>query len=282
MGTIILEQRKRNKDGKFIGKPKIRISSSIANFRDKLLQRTGLSEWRWNIFTPTIFFGMYHYGDYIRAILHLGPKKIFWCGADILNLPKHLWPLLIHKTKHYCENEVEQIELAKKGIYAQVLPMIFENFKSVDAYRHSKKPQVFITMHKGRKVEYGAGLVATIRKRCPDVTFHIYGIRGRNTENIIFHGHVTSDDFNKQILNYHAALRLNEFDGFAETLAKSVLLGQYPISRIAYPGIDTYTTEDELVVKLNELCTKTMPNPERIVWWARLENNLLKLIGDWR
>ena len=106
------------------------ISSSIANFREKLLKRMQLEEWSiFTLFEPTIFFGLYHIGDYIRFLLHRGEKRVFWCGSDILNLQRSLWKILIHKAKarHFCENEVEEVALLKLGIKAEICPMIFDD-----------------------------------------------------------------------------------------------------------------------------------------------------------
>ena len=143
---------------------------------------------------------------------------------------------------------------------------------------------VYLATHKDRLEEYGIDRLYFIADKCNNLVFHVYGAEFPpyiHQKNIIFHGQVTEEQFNREIRNYHAAIRLNKFDGFSETVAKSILLGQYPITRIKYPGIDSFETEEELVILLKKLRHKKEPNPERIVWWARLEANLNKLIGDW-
>jgi membrane protein required for beta-lactamase induction len=40
---------------------------------------------------------------------------------------------------------------------------------------------------------------------------------------------------NEEIKEMQGALRLTAFDGFSEILAKSLLMGQYPVSLIEYP-----------------------------------------------
>lgn len=259
---------------------RIRISSSVENFKEKLLRRTNLPEWKWHIFSPTVFVGMYHIGDYIRLLAHIGKRKVFWCGSDILSLPKWLAPFL--RGTHYCESIVERKELARKGIHAKVLPMIFAKPISFDAFQPLKSENetlhIYMNMHKHREAEYGMTTVSSIRKFLPNTLFHIYGIEGRDTEQIKFHGRVDEKTFNRDIKNYHVALRTNEFDGFSEILAKSVLLGQYPISRIPYPGIETYSTEEELIQKILAVREKKFVNGQRVPWRDRLENNLQTLI----
>ena len=62
---------------------------------------------------------------------------------------------------------------------------------------------------------------------------------------------------------------MNDFDGFAEVLAKSVLMGQYPISRIAYPFIDYAKDISSLIALLNDLHNKKEPNLEGRKYWLR-------------
>ena len=271
---------------------KIRISSSISNFREKLLKRTKLEEWRWNIFTPTLFVGMYHWGDIIRFILQFGKKKVFFCGSDIKKIP-WWFSLISTNTKYYCENDIEQEVLMKKGIYAEVLPMIFTEFESKNCLKPSKKIHVYLTMHEGREEEYGMDVINTISRKLPDITFHIYGQKfpplielvesltsklSLKFTNVIFHGKVHEEQFNKEIRNYHCALRLNEFDGFSETVAKSILLGQYPITKIKYPKLWNYDSIDSLIERLNSLKYMLKGNPYRLWWKKELDENLEKLL----
>jgi len=65
---------------------------------------------------------------------------------------------------------------------------------------------------------------------------------------------------NDEIKHMQSGLRVLEFDGFSEILAKSVLWGQYPISRIGYPHIDSYTSNEKLIQLIHNLATKTAPN----------------------
>lgn len=261
-----------------------RCSSSIENFREKLRKRTKLPEYHFNLFSKVIFFGCYHIGDYLRIILHRGKKKIFWCGSDILNLGLFSGTIIsLLDVRHYCENEVERLELLHRhGIEAEIRPMIFDDVALKPQYKHSDNPHVYLSAHKGRRAEYGVELIEGLAWTLPEITFHIYGITGTNKPNIIYHGRVSTTDFDKQITRYHAALRLNSFDGFGEVLAKSILLGQYPISFIQYTYIDYAKNILELLALLRDLKNKKEPNKKARDYWTRtLEHNLHEITNRW-
>lgn len=258
---------------------RIRISPSISNFREKLLARTGLKEYRiYDIFRSCIFFGLYRPSDYFWFVLHRGKRKVFYCGSDILRLPK--W-IKYFKATHYCENEVEQKALRKLGIEAKVCPMIFDDVKVPVSFKPSKKPHVYLTTHPGRDKEYGVDKVEQFAHLFPQITFHIYGSLGIGESsggikgNIIWHGFTLENEFNEEIKNYQAALRLNQFDGFSEITAKSALMGQYPISWISYPHITGASNAKALRLALNALSKKKEPNYEARKYWLKKLNESL-------
>ena len=220
-----------------------RVSSSISNFKERIEKKYGYLPWR--IFPKkggrTIFFGMYHIGDYLRYIFTFGNKTVFWMGSDILKLtPLKAW--LVRNAEHRCENNVEDEALLQFGIDAIVQPVFFGDptkFRPEFRQDGSKKVHAYLSAHKGREEEYGVFKVIAKAKDLPSVVFHIYGIEDNcdcnKPKNVIFHGKVSEEQFNKEIQNYHIALRFNEFDGFSDILAKSALLGQYQYSAIKYP-----------------------------------------------
>lgn len=263
---------------------KLRVSGTVIGFKEKAERIWGLEERDRVKDTkkPTVFFGMYHIGDYLSFIRHRGERIIFWCGYDILNLKNRYffgdgkdlwlsklfsfvpWHLIFKfiKADHYCENEVEADELRKMGIEPKIVPSFLEDINDFPvSFKPSKKPQVFLSAWKGREDEYGVGLVRRLAKKLPEITFHIYGAGEPKQEgNIVYHGRVSNEQFNREIKNYHCGLRPNEHDGFSEILAKSVLLGQYPVSKIKYPHIWNYRTENELVSLLRKLKKISCPN----------------------
>lgn len=233
-------------------------SSSIANFRDKLHKRLGLEVWQWwkNRNDRVIFFGLYHWKDYLRFIWHRGQKKVFWCGSDILALEdRPIWQSLIRNStaKHYCENHVEEYHLSSMGIIAFIEPMIFDDpNKFKISYKWSKKPKFFASYHSGREIEYN---------------WH-------NNPQVDFLEGLSEQQFNEKIKSYQGAVRYNRFDGFAETLAKSVLMGQYPFSQIEYPHIFSMTE------KVNSL--PKQPNYEGRKYWLKVfQESLKELCEHW-
>lgn len=257
----------------------LRISSSIANFERKLLDRYWDYSY-WNVLRlkeEAVFFGMYHWGDYWKLLLHRGPKKVFWCGGDILNLQKSVWRFVIPRLsgKHVCENAVEFDALLRLGIQADIHPMIFADPDAYpNVFQPSDNPKVFLCVHKGREDEYGIQTIFEIARELRGVTFHIYGDVGVDFKdfpsNVKFHGIIPEKQFNEEIRGYHCGLRLNSFDGFSEVTAKSILLGQYPITIIPFPNLDRVKDLSELKEKLKGLAKKKVPNPYRDSWYQML------------
>lgn len=270
----------------------IRVSSSIANFREALFNYLKLPEWHWwrNRHDRVIFFGLYHWKDYVRFFWHRGPKKVFWCGSDILAIRKTWWFILIilGLGQHYCENEVEQRYLKEAGIDAEIRPMFFDDPNNYPVtFQPSPNPQVWISVRPGRELEYGIDIVRRIAYRTRSIQYHVYGWepdQGAWPMNMLFHGEVSNEELNNDIRYYQSALRLNKFDGFAEVLAKSVLLGQYPITAfIEYGnGITFCRDEDHLVNRLNRLKTRTLPNSGgRHYWLKQFERSKNEVIYNW-
>ena len=245
------------------------ISSSIENFKEKLLARGG-KLWRpWDLFSDAIFFGLYHPGDYVKYLIHRGDRTVIWCGGDIINLQKSWWrPLIVRvKARHICENEVEHVALASCGIFSEIRPLMFDDpSRFEDCFKPSRTPHVFICVHPGREEEYGLPTVLEVAQELRDITLHVYGVEGLGTPNVIYHGRVPEAQFNQEIRDYQSCLRLNTFDGFGEGVAKSILLGQYPITAIKYPLLAYAPDKESLVHHLKELKKKKESNPARIYW----------------
>ena len=251
------------------------ISSSIANFKDKLRAKHP-DRYTWNPlfpFFPTIFYGAYHWVDYLRIWLHFGKRTIFWCGSDILYLEVSAlgqWIMSGIEADHVCENLIEQIRLKRMGVFARIQPALFDHeaLTLPVSYKHSNKPHVFLTSHPDGE-SYGVGIVESIAQKVPDVTFHIYGVYGRTHDNIIYHGLVTNERFNEQISRFQGALRLNDFDGFSESVAKSLIMGQYPITKIFYPHTTYIANNTQIIKALKDLKNKKRPNLKGRNYWLK-------------
>lgn len=265
------------------------ISSSIENFRSRLLARCGApsgidllsgEDVIWGLWKSkgffTVFWGLYHPFDYLKFIFHRGERGVFWCGGDIVNLKKRrFWSEVIRRVPahHLCENELEQKALAEMGIQADIKPMFFGDVTQFAiSFKPSKNPQVYIHCPPGREEEYGLIEAISVAHHIPEVTFHFYGTKFLTAmTNIVSHGMVSERQFNEEVKEYHCALRLNEFDGFADITAKSILLGQYPITRIPYPNIDCAPDKEALLKLLKELKYKKRPNYKaREFWYEKL------------
>ena len=290
---------------------RIQISSSISNWREKLLKRTGLREYSFprDIFKPTLFFGAYHIFDWLRVFLHFGNKTIFFCGRDILALKKSWVGRYLIKggwfnARHICENEIEHEALKKLGIESEIHPMIFDDPNKIEiSYKHSDKPRVWVCTHPKKSIkEYGVDTILKIARELEDMEFHIYGIDeadyvlyymelapdcGKNllmgyrqSPNVFFHGLIPNEQFNEEIKNYQCGVRLNKFDGFSEVVAKNLLLGGYPITmHIQYPEIDYATDEGHLTELLKKLKDMKKPNYEsREYWFNKFENSLREVL----
>lgn len=239
---------------------RVRISSSISNFYQKLRARyKDYGDFRWFSKDPTIFFGMYHVGDYLRLALHRGPSTTFWCGSDILNCPSWMVRIL-RKSKHVCENTVEQAALKQLGLESTVHPMFFDNPKDYKTcYKPSKKPTVYMAYHMGREEEYGVWRFLALSAKVPEVNFRAYS-------------ELSKEEYNRTASKHQAVVRFNRFDGFAETLAKGVLWGQHCFSAIPYPDMHTITTDENLIEELRGLVNK--PKASSHYWRKQLSNRL--------
>jgi len=253
---------------------KLRVSSSIVGFREKAEKKWGIGRYRFpkDIFRPAVFFGLYHIVDYAYFLAHRGKKYVLWAGHDLVNFRTRASRVLIKELKradNYVENGVEQKDLQLFGIQSKIRP----SYVGVDfpiTFTPSDNPQVFLSANAGRQGEYGWRLVYKIADKVPEVTFHLYGAeKEMKMKNIMFHKRVSNEQFNEEIQEFHCGLRPNEHDGNSEIAMKSVLCGGYPITRIKYPYIDNYETEDELVGLLGGLKDKKEPNYLARTFWKK-------------
>ena len=256
---------------------KVRVSPSVINFQDKLKEVWKLEKWE-GIEDPdqdVLFFGLYIKWDYDAWWTHEGNKTVFWCGSDIINLQQN-WEFqrrvrLYPEAKHYCENEVEQKELAEMGIKADIVQSFLDDVNKFPiTFKPTDKPHIFMSGHPNREDEYGWSLAMMLSQKLPEFTFHLYGAGQRGKlNNIIVHGQVPEKDFNEEIKNYQCGLRLNTHDGFSEITVKSILMGQYPITFIPYEKIWNYKTEEELIEQLKKLKTIKKPNVDGRNYWLK-------------
>lgn len=232
---------------------------------------------------PTCFFGLYDLRDYIALWKHKGEKYILWAGSDLENLvngftfndgklkwlskifnglPKFLMNMLRYNCIHYVEDKDEERKLASLGIRAKIVPSFLGKIDDFSvSYKQERRPNVYLSAHPDRENEYGFGLIEELAEELPHIRFHLYGAGWKSEkENIICHGLVSKEQFNKEIKNYQCGLRLNKSDGFSEITAKSVLMGQYPMTYLEYPMIPSFNNREELIELLSALSDMDRPN----------------------
>lgn len=257
---------------------RLRTSSSIYPFEAKALKTWKIENYNQDLKCPLVYFGMYHKGDYDSLFAHLGPTAILWAGSDITVLKGHKWIQRMIRWKgsdHYCENEVEQVELKEMGIEAKVRPSFLEDVNDWPVSFKATTPlKVFMTGHPDREHEYGFTIVKLLAQKFPDIEFHIYGAKvGIGMENVIEHGKVPEEQFNREIREYHCGFRPNKHDGCSEIMVKSILMGQYPITRIQYDGVWNYKDAADLIRLFEFLKKKKEPNlTVRELWIKKLNN----------
>lgn len=206
---------------------------------------------------PTVFFGIYGLPDFMALWGHKGKKYILWAGSDIQHFlrgyfldpegkirihPTQIAPWIDSYCESYVENEVEKAALASVGVRAKVVPSFLGKVTDYPlSYEHAETPKLYTSVSGNNWELYGWDKIPELAILNPDIDFHLYG----NTKeypyamsnNVIVHGRVPQAQMNEEIKEMQGALRLTEFDGFSEILAKSVLMGQWPVSVIEYPCI---------------------------------------------
>jgi hypothetical protein len=203
---------------------------------------------------PTVFFGLYGVPDFYALWRHKGKRWILWAGSDIRHFVKGYWledggeikidprPLAKWISK-YCEswveNEVEYRALKELGIESKICPSFLGDIKKFPlSYAQNDRPKLYTSVSGDNFELYGWDKIDELAEQNPNVEFHLYG----NTKewrsdypNVIVHGRVSKEQINEETKDMQGALRLTEFDGFSEILAKSLLMGQWPVSEIGYP-----------------------------------------------
>lgn len=239
--------------------PYCRVAPSLGALEGTPLEAWGTPEYVYKLHKnkPCVFFGLYDLRDYLALWRHKGKKWVLWAGSDIRNLSNGfalndgklkwisrinlMWWIkqVLSTAEHWVENEWESWELQKQGIESQVCPSFMGNINDypisyVPPIPGNVRRKVYVSCGGGRQIEYGFNIVDALAKELPAVQFHLYGDTWQpKTRNVISHGRVPKEQMNEEIKQMHTGLRLNDTDGFSEITAKSVLWGQYPITRLA-------------------------------------------------
>jgi hypothetical protein len=233
---------------------------------------------------PTVFFGIYGLPDFYALWRHKGRKAVLWAGSDIRHFkngywldtegkitlpPKSLAKWLNENCENWVENKVEYEALKKLGVFSKICPSYLGNVEMGISFNPGNK--VYTSVSGDNFELYGWDKLEKLAFNYPDVEFHLYGNTkpfGSLLVNIIDHGRVSKEQMNEDIKDMQGALRLTKFEGFSEILAKSVLMGQWPISLIPYPFMLS-------VKELGEITKKTEPNYEGRDFYRQTLNNYI-------
>lgn len=240
-------------------------------------------------FQPTLFMGLYGLNDFVSLWRHQGRKAILWCGSDIRHFMSGYWldtegrikidpsalaEWINKNCESYVENGIEAEALKAFGIESKIVPSFLGDVSKypITYTRRTDRPQVYASVSGDDFALYGWEMIEMVAGEVEEVDFHLYG----NTKpwttkhnNVFVHGRVPKEQMNDEIKNMNCGLRVLEFDGFSEILAKSVLWGQYPISFIDYPYIDSFKTKEQLVNLLKGLKNKKEPNEKARNYYLR-------------
>lgn len=233
---------------------------------------------------PTVFFGLYGLPDFMALWKHKGPKAVLWAGSDIRHFMNGYWldtegeirlnpePIarwIDENCGNYVENEVEWAALLSVGIIPTVRPSFLGDVNDFPmSYEWSEKPKLYTSVSGNDFELYGWDRIGQLAIDNPNVEFHLYGNTVEwptNLRNVFVHGRVPNEQMNEEIKHMQGALRLTRFDGFSEIIAKSLLMGQYPVSLIPYP----HALKPEEIGKLHDL---KEPNKGRDFYITNLNN----------
>lgn len=234
-----------------------------------------------------VFFGLYGLPDFFTLWNHKGKKACLWAGSDITHFlngywldekgkikisPKSLAIWINNYVDNYVENEVEQVALAKLGIESKVVPSFLGNVNDFPlSFKPQEKIKLYTSVSGNDFNTYGWNKIYKFAQDNPDIDFYLYG----NTipfpipegfVNIFIRGRMEKEEMNSEIKQMTGALRLTEFDGFSELIAKSLLWGQWPVSIIYYPG----TIRVECIKYLKDFIKK--PNKTGREWLIKSLN----------
>jgi len=253
---------------------KIRVAPSIGE-----LERSFEEAWNLKTYNPdkdsneaTVFVGIYGLPDFYSLWRHKGKKYIFWCGSDIRHLHNGYWlddvgdirissggiaKWINLNCESWVENKVEHDTLSFLGIKSHICPSFLGDVNKIDvSYKYSEKPKLYTSVSGDDFGLYGWNDICDIADQHPGIEFHFYGntkpfkpLLNNINNNVIIHGRVSKEKMNKEIAEMQGAIRMVKFDGFSEIIAKSLLMGQWPVSSIEYP----HTVPIREIARIKEL-----------------------------
>jgi len=237
-------------------KKKVYYHPTMKTFGEAMIKHLNFEKYNpvTDIQKPCFFEGLYYPECYETFKNHKGEKAVYWNGGDLRRLEIHPeYQKILHENpaRHITFTEQYHDRLLKLGIWAEVKPMFFGN---IDEYPVCFKPgnEVYTTAHTG-DVTYDTDWAIKMCKKY-GLKLHIYGLEGKSTKNVIYHGHIPEAQMNQEVKNFQGALKITSTGrgGMSQTCIKSLFMGQYPVDKL----------DPEAEQKLKAIKDKTEPNPE--------------------
>lgn len=218
---------------------------------------------------PTVFCGLYGVKDFMALHNHKGRRAVWWAGSDIRHFvngywlddtgkirldPKPLAKWLSKYAEHWVENKVEHDALKRFGINSKIAPSFLGDINKFHATSNWREGEYYSSVSGNDFKLYGWDKINVFAKKMPNWKFYLYGNTKpwKGPKNVIVRGRVTQEEMNHEIISMTGAIRMTEFEGFSEILAKSILWGQKPISKIPYPFLGAKDPRKELLKIVNK------------------------------
>lgn len=248
---------------------KYRWAPSLGDFEESPESVWGVEPYDPEGTDDCVFCGLYSLADFYALWRYKGKKYVWWCGSDITRFKKGYWledggkikldpkPLAewINKNcESWCENGVEHVALKVSGIESQIAPSFLGDVNNFPISEKRTDKKRYYSSVSGNNFElYGWDKICALAMENPETEYHLYGntIPYLMPQNCIMHGRVSKEVMNEEIKSMTGCIRLVDFDGFSEVVAKAILMGQEVISAIDYPFLHAENPREELLKTLN-------------------------------
>ncbi len=256
---------------------KYRWAPSLGDFEESPEKIWGVEPYDPDGTDDCVFCGLYGLNDLHALWRYKGKKYVWFAGSDIRHLASNYWlddtgeiridnkgicEWINKNCECWCENGVEHDKLLWLGIESKIAPSFLGHIERFPVEENRLERKRYYTSVSGDDFEtYGWDKIKEFSRNNP-AEYHFYGndrlpawsfneLKSIDAK-FIFHGKVPKEQMNEECKTMTGCIRMTEFDGFSEILAKSVLWGQKPISLIDYPFLHAENPREELLKTLNK------------------------------
>lgn len=244
-------------------RPEVYYCEGIKFYGEKMVTLYGLKPYSGIPEKTVVFMGLYFDADYETFKNHEGKKYVFWNGSDVSRLLQNKeWIDILqeHPSVHVCHNEQLQKELSSVGIDARIEPIFFADINDYPiSYEYKDHLEVYINAHPNREEEYGVNKLLQVAKALKDVKFFVYGVEGKDTDNVHYVGWIDEKEADSKMSKHHVCLRLNEHDGFSQLVIKAGLWGHYVLTVQDIKNTTKVVDVEDLIEKIEALKGTTEP-----------------------